>query len=110
MTARFGVTCKQATRFTTLQLFNFIQVLENETGFTVGVNRLRGRLFERASRDSNQSLGRFRFWRCRRCEPVAMEHVFPVECFCIARQMLDYLYVNAKESLAENAASPLAVG
>jgi hypothetical protein len=40
-----------------------------------------------------------------------MEHVFPVECFCIARQMLLVcLQVNAKDSLAENAASPLAVG
>ena len=43
---------------------------------------------QRASRDSNLSPGRFRFWGCRRSEPVAMEHVFPVECFCIARQML----------------------
>ena len=39
-----------------------------------------------------------------------MEHVFPVKCFHIARQMPDYLYVDAKECLAENAASPLAVG
>jgi hypothetical protein len=40
-----------------------------------------------------------------------MEHVFHVECFCIARQMLPVcLYANAKESLAEIAASPLAVG
>ena len=38
-----------------------------------------------------------------------MEHVFPLECFCIARQMLRVcLYANAKESLAENAAPPLA--
>jgi hypothetical protein len=37
-----------------------------------------------------------------------MEDVFPAECFCIARQMLTTC--NAKESLAENAASPLAVG
>jgi hypothetical protein len=34
-----------------------------------------------------------------------------VVCFCIARQMLPVcLYVNAQESLTENAASPLAVG
>jgi hypothetical protein len=40
-----------------------------------------------------------------------MEHVFHVECFCIARQVLPVcLYANAKESLAEIAASPLAVG
>jgi hypothetical protein len=38
-----------------------------------------------------------------------MEHVFPVVCFCIAGRMLT-TYVNAKESLAANAASPLAVG
>ena len=37
-----------------------------------------------------------------------MEHVSPMECFCIARQMLTTC--NAKESLAENADSPLAVG
>ena len=39
-----------------------------------------------------------------------MERVFPVECFLHCASNADYLYVNAKQSLAENVASPLAVG
>ncbi len=39
-----------------------------------------------------------------------MEPVFPVECFLHCESKAEYLYVNAKESLAENAASLLAVG
>ena len=78
---------------------------------TVGMIRLRGEAVRRASSDSNQSQGAFVFRAVVAVRPSAMEHVFPVECFCIARQMLSVcLYVNAKESLAENAASPLAVG
>jgi hypothetical protein len=52
---------------------------------------------------TQMSLGLFHFWGCVRCEPVAMEHVFPVVCFLHCASNADYLYVNAKESLAENA-------
>jgi hypothetical protein len=38
-----------------------------------------------------------------------MEHVSPCGMFLHCASNADYLYVNVKESLAENAASPLAV-
>jgi hypothetical protein len=73
--------------------------------------RLRGEAVRRASRDSNQSRDAYVFGAVDAVSLSAMEHVFHVECFCIARQvLLVCLYANAKESLAEIAASPLAVG
>jgi hypothetical protein len=72
--------------------------------------RLRGEAVRRASSDSNQSRDAFVFGAVVVLSLSAMEHVFPVVCFCMARQMLPTPYVNAKESLAENAASPIAVG
>jgi len=54
------------------------------------------------------SLGRFRFWGSVG-KPVAMEHVFPVVCFCIARQMLTNS-MSALQRAWQKASSPLAVG
>jgi hypothetical protein len=42
----------------------------------------------------------FRTRGCFRCEPVAMEHVSPLGLFLRCASTDDYLYVNAKESLA----------
>jgi hypothetical protein len=45
-----------------------------------------------------QNQGAFVFRAVVAVSPSAMEHVFPVVCFCIARQMLPVcLYVNAQE-------------
>jgi hypothetical protein len=45
-------------------------------------------LFKRCTPRLERVLGRFRSWGGCRCDPVAMEHVFPVVCFCIERQLL----------------------
>jgi hypothetical protein len=45
-----------------------------------------------------------------RCEPVCDGTCLPCGMFLHCASNADYLCVNAKESLAENAASPLAVG
>ena len=55
------------------------------------------------------SLGRFRFFGRRRREPVCDGTYFPCGMFLHCASNADYLYVNAKECLAENAVSPLAV-
>jgi hypothetical protein len=69
-----------------------------------------GRAAQRASRDSNQSRDAFVSGAVVAVSPSAMEHVFPCGMFLHCASNADYLYVNLKESLAENAASPLAVG
>jgi hypothetical protein len=56
MTALFRVTSEKPTRFTTLQLFNFIQFRKVRPSYS-GVSRLWGEAVRRAPHDSN--LGRF---------------------------------------------------
>jgi hypothetical protein len=53
--------------------------------------------------------GAFVFGAVVPVSPTAMEHVSPCGMFLHCASNADYLYVNVKESLAENAASPLAV-
>ena len=51
-----------------------------------GASRFRraGRRFD--ERPVTLTVGTRSFLRLRRCEPVAMEHVFPVKSLCIARE------------------------
>jgi len=76
------------------------------------VSRLRGGQFDERPTTPrlHASLGRFRYWGCRRCEPVCDGTCFPCGMFSHCASNADYLYVNTTESLAENVASPLAVG